>query len=479
MWCTPHEFSTIATCQSCFAGSICWGCDTSWHLSLELLLHNHVWNHTDRAHQHLDAVFISISRFVHQLQAKRVRFTPCTSYLEFAASKVSWEVHLVPSPSTSFNTKSHFLGRCTLCPPPLTSIPSSSLHSSSQDCSRRFTSCPPPFPHKMSTSNKHQLDEPDVLEPNKRPKQPDNSRLSIDHAFKKRALGGLKKHELWEMFFEVGQAGLDDALAHACLHHLRPGCAALQTRYHKLSFNNITEAEKIIKQANRPRPRVKVCTKAIRSFGDIQIACRLNENTETYLESVKLGAAYFSVLLSTEGENADEHIPDSRDRFLALIEILEQHEPGFSPQGESTPGPGHRSSQAAPSVPSFQSTQAAAPELRSDDYLQAKALQCQVTLQDNIIEWDQLLGLEVVKAGLESSIETFLLDSVDCSPHIPEGPPAGVFLHGPQECGKTSIATSFAKKFKLPLFQLDNNITGKYVDETRKYDDTTFCSWPR
>lgn len=45
------------------------------------------------------------------------------------------------------------------------------------------------------------------------------------------------------------------------------------------------------------------------------------------MEAVKLGSAYLSVPISTEGENADDHIPDSRDRFLALIEILEKHEP--------------------------------------------------------------------------------------------------------------------------------------------------------
>ena len=294
------------------------------------------------------------------------------------------------------------------------------------------------------------------------------------------------------MFFEVGRVGLDSALAHACLHHLRPGCAALQTRYHKLSFNNITEAEKIIKQDNRPRPRVKVCTKAIRSFGDIQIACRLNKNTETYLESVKLASAFFSVLLSTEGENADEHIPDSRDRFLALIEILEQHGPGFSPQGESIPVPGHQSSQAAAPVPSFQSTQAAAPvprrqssqamapasgyqvsqaaapELRSDDYPAAKALQCQVTLQDDVIDWDHLLGLDLVKHGLEKTMKYLSIRSDAKYSYQRSSLPLGFLLHGPQGCGKTLIAYSFAKKSRIPLFQLDDNISGGFVGETTK-----------
>lgn len=94
--------------------------------------------------------------------------------------------------------------------------------------------------------------------------------------------------------------------------------------------------------------------------------------------------------------------------------------------------------------------------------------------ETSILDFGEIAGLENVKLALEE-FACFFLHFPHLTRNLRQRSTTGILLFGPQGTGKTLLVKSFAKKFKLTLFDIRASaIMSKFVGEAEKFTRALF-----
>lgn len=97
-----------------------------------------------------------------------------------------------------------------------------------------------------------------------------------------------------------------------------------------------------------------------------------------------------------------------------------------------------------------------------------------VDIDDAVLEFSDVAGLETVKCALEE-FACFFLHFPHLTRNLRQRSTTGILLFGPQGTGKTLLVKSFAKKFNLSFYDVRaSSIMSKYVGESEKFIKALF-----
>lgn len=110
----------------------------------------------------------------------------------------------------------------------------------------------------------------------------------------------------------------------------------------------------------------------------------------------------------------------------------------------------------------------------NEDQLTEKVRGLKVKLNDDVVNFDEVAGLDEVKMALEE-FACFFLHLPHLTRKLRHRSTTGILLFGPQGTGKTLLIRSFARKYGLALFDVRASaIMSKFVGESEKFVQALF-----